>query len=81
MASEDIETPVGKTKCFIWTDEETALLLQVVADYKIKKQMPRTGKQFAPNMKKFANDLLQPIQVKKTLKRSQDPLVKSQQIE
>ena len=37
MASEDIATPVGKTKCFTWTDEETASLLKVVADYKIKK--------------------------------------------
>ena len=36
MASENIGTPVGRTKCFIWTDEETALLLKVVADYKIK---------------------------------------------
>ena len=37
MASENIGAPVGRTKCFIWTDEETALLLKVVADYKIKK--------------------------------------------
>ena len=37
MASENIRTPFGRTKYVIWTDEETAVLLKVVADYKIKK--------------------------------------------
>ena len=37
MASQETETTGSKTRNFIWTDQETALLLRIVLDYKIKK--------------------------------------------
>ena len=37
MASQQTETTGSKTRNFIWTDDETALLLRIVLDYKSKK--------------------------------------------
>ena len=78
MASENIETQVDKTKCFIWT----ALPLRVVADYKIKKlQDAQDWETARVKYEDICKRFIAAYHVKSTLKSSQAPLVNFKKIE